>query len=117
MHKEEKEQERTLRITYVTLNLTPTVGEDDCLLYTRIVPDGRDGAVVYARSLLPGEQDDGQPVLLKPESGERLTFRQGAIRLSIEDADRLVKSEPDGYKPITNTVWTWLRFWLRRRPC
>jgi hypothetical protein len=110
MDKAEKQEDKTVRITHVTLNLTPEIGEDDCLVYTRVVPDGREGTVVYARSLLPGEQDDGRAILLEPESGERLVFRPGAIRLSIDDADRLAKTEPDGYRPITNTVWTWLRF-------
>lgn len=105
----ESKHDKTIRLTHVSLNLTPTVGEDDCLIYTRVVPDGREGAVVYARSLLPGEIDNGQPVLLRPDAGERLIFRPGTIRLSIEDADRATKPETDGYRPITNTIWTWLR--------
>lgn len=107
----EDKENTTVRITHVTLNLTANVGDDDCLLYVRVVPDGQDGTIVYARSLLPDEQDEGKPILLRPALGERLTFRPGAIRLSIEDADRLSKPEADGYRPITNTVWTWLRLW------
>jgi len=105
----EREEDATIPITYVTLNCTPDVGENDCLIYTRVVPDGRDGPVIYARSLLPDEPDDGRPVLVRPSCGERLAFRPGAIRISFDDADRPSKPEPDGYRPITNTIWTWLR--------
>ncbi len=108
MDEPEKREDKPTPIWCVTLNLTPKVGEDDCLIFTRVVQDGRDGTVVYGRSLLPGEQDDRQPILLMP--GERLTFRPGAIRFSIADADRPTRPEPDGYRAITNTIWTWLRF-------
>jgi hypothetical protein len=103
-------QDETIRITHVSVNFTPEVGADDSLLAIRIVPDGRDGPVVYGRSLLPGEQDDGSLILLRPSAGERLKFRPLALRFTIADADRQTVPEPDGYRPITNTIWTWLSF-------
>lgn len=96
------------RITHLSLNLTPEVGANDALLGIRIVPDGRDGNTVFARTLRPGEADDGTPVVLDSSAGERFRFRQGFIVVSIEQIDRQSRTGPDGYSPITNTIWTWL---------
>lgn len=95
-------------VSYVSINLSDEVGRDDSLMAVRVVPDGQCGKVVFGRSLMPGEPDDGRPIVVKPHEGERLEFRPGALRFSIWDADRNTLSEPDGYKPLTPTLWTWL---------
>lgn len=97
-----------IEIRALSLNLTPEVGVDDVLVAVRIVPDGREGKVVFARTLRPEEDDDGTPVVVNPALGERLQFRSGSIEMSIQNVDRYATSGPDGYAPITNTIWTWL---------
>jgi hypothetical protein len=51
---------------------------------------------------------DGTAVVIDPAAGERLQLRPESIQISITDVDRYAKSEPDGYAPITNTIWSWL---------
>lgn len=108
MAEQESQRQEPLEIKSLSLNLTPDTGADDALVAVRIVPEGRKGNVVFARSLRPEEDDDGTPVVVNPALGERLQFRSGAIQISIRDVDRHAKPEPDGYAPITNTIWTWL---------
>lgn len=60
-----------IEIRALSLNLTPEVGADDVLVAVRIVPDGREGKVVFARTLRPEEDDDGTPVVVNPALGER----------------------------------------------
>jgi hypothetical protein len=84
------------------------VGPDDALVTVRIAPNGRDGNIVFARILRPDEDDDGIALVINPAAGERLQLRPQSIQISIRDVDRYAKSEPDGYAPITNTIWSWL---------
>lgn len=105
---QESQTQEPIEIRSVSLNLTSEVGADDSLVALRVVPDGRDQNVVFARSLRPDEEDDGTPVVVNPALGERLLFRPGSIQISIRDVDRYAKAGPDGYAPITNTIWTWL---------
>jgi hypothetical protein len=100
------EQAKIVEIRAISLNLTPEVGTDDSVIAVRIVPDGREGNLVFGRSLRPGEEDDGTPIVLN--AGERLQFKPNSILISIQDIDRHATPGPDGYAPITNTIWTWL---------
>ena len=74
----------------------------------RVVPDGQDGNIIFGRSLSPGEHDDERGIPLDPSLGQKLEFRPGSLRFSISDADRLTREEPDGYRQLTPTLWTWL---------
>lgn len=103
-----QDQAQPIEIRYLSLNLTPEVGANDILLNVRIVPDGRDGKIVYARTLRRNEEDDGSPVFVNAADGERLEFRQNSIEISIEHIDSCSKPGSDGYAPITNTIWTWM---------
>ena len=96
------------QVTHISINLSPEVGRDDSLMAIRIVPDGRNGNVVYGRSLLPGEADDGKGVMVNPNEGERMEFRPESLRFSIWDADRSTPTEPSGYRPLAPALWTWI---------
>ncbi len=93
-------------IAYISLNLGPDVGANDTIVGVRIVPTGREGNVVYARSLNAGEADTGERITLAV--GDKLVCPPGSIMVKLEDVDRYAELEPDGYKAITNTVWTWM---------
>ena len=93
-------------IAYISLNLSPTLGANDTVVGVRVVPAGRDGNLVYARSLNEGEPDNGERIPL--EIGDKLVCPPGSIKVTLEDVDRYAEQEFDGYAPITNTVWTWL---------
>jgi len=97
-----------VEIGAISLNLTPEVGADDLMIWVRVVPAGKEGLRVYGRSLLPDELDDGRKIVVNRSIGETLHFRPGSVRFSIQDVDRLSKAGPDGYRPITNTIWRWL---------
>ena len=88
------------------MNLSPTLGANDTVVGVRVVPAGRDGNLVYARSLNEGEPDNGERIPL--EIGDKLVCPPGSIKVTLEDVDRYAEQEFDGYAPITNTVWTWL---------
>ena len=49
---------------------------NESLLYSRLVPDGREGNKVFARSLHPGEEDTGEGVNVR--AGEQLIIRVGS---------------------------------------
>ena len=93
-------------IAYISLNLSPTLGANDTVVGVRVVPAGRDGNLVYARSLNEGEPDNGERIPL--EIGDKLVCPPGSIKVTLEDVDRYAEQEFDGYAPIINTVWTWL---------
>lgn len=95
-------------IRAISINLSPQVGTDDLLLWVPIIPDGRDGNVVYARTLRLGESNPHVPVLVNTEAGETLQFRTGSVEFSILDIDRHAKQDADGFAPISNTLWTWM---------
>jgi hypothetical protein len=105
-----------IEVKAISLNLSPNVGADDGLISVRIVPDGRDGNVVFGRSLRPGEADDGRGVVVAPDRGERLAFKPGAIHFAVSDIDCRALRGPDGYARITNTIWTWLSFGNDAKP-
>ena len=80
---------------------------DEPLLTARLVPDGRDGNTVYARSLRPGEEDTGEGVHL--DAGDRLVIRAVGLSFSTDDIDAQSEDGLGGYAPVSNTVWTWYR--------
>ncbi len=97
-----------MEIRAISFNLSSQVGADDLLLWVPVVPDGRDGRIVYARTLRTGESNPNVPVAFDPEAGETLQFRPGSIEISILDVDRYAQHDSDGFAPISNTLWTWL---------
>ena len=94
-------------IDYLTINIGPDVGDNDALIKVRVIPVGRNGNKVIGKTLTCGETDSGDTITIWP--GEKLLFPAGNINISIQDIDRENKLEPDGYAPISNTVWTWLQ--------
>ena len=98
-----------LSIEGIGIHLTDEVGATDDLIYfARIIPDGRDGRIVYARTLHHGEPDPGLKVTVRPQTGEILEFREGSLCFSTKDVDDLlIKTTPTSQ--ITNTLWTWFR--------
>lgn len=97
-----------MEIRAISINLTERVGADDGLLWVRVVPDGRDGKFVFARTLRIGEPDLGIPVTIDPSAGETLHFKPGSVEISISHIDQHAQREADGFAPISNTLWTWL---------
>ena len=53
-------------ITYMSFNLGPDAGVDDNLVGIRVIPTGRDGSTVLARTLNYGELDSGEGIVLEP---------------------------------------------------
>lgn len=104
----EQELVLTQRVEAIGISLTPEAGRrDDLLTSLRIVPDGRDGSTVYGRTLRYGEHDTGEAVHLRP--GDTFSLRPDALMLELEAIDeQMAVSFDDGYKTLTNTVWTWL---------
>lgn len=95
-------------IDSISLNLTPQVGEKDALLMLRVVPDGREGKTVYARTLRSGEVDTGEAVILDRTKGEQLRFRPGAIEVTLRVVDEFLSRRPTGQHSISLTLLTWL---------
>ncbi len=78
------------------------------LLSGRVVPIGREGNIVYARTLRRGEEDTGEVVHLEP--GDRIVFPAGGLVVDSRDIDENHNpSGPGGYRPVANTVWSWYR--------
>ena len=78
---------------------------DELLFYSRLVPDGREGNKVFARSLRPGEEDTGEGVNVR--AGEQLIIRAGGLVVNSDEIDALSPKGYGGYAPVANTVWTW----------
>ena len=84
-------------------------GQGNFVFSGRLVPDGREGNVVYARSLRRGEKDTGEGVHVGP--GEELVIRAGGLAIDSRDIDELHNPiGAGGYRPIANTVWAWHQF-------
>ena len=79
----------------------------ELLVYGRLVPDGREGNKVFARSLRPGEEDTGEGVNVR--AGEQLIVRAGGLVVNSDEIDALSPKGYGGYAPVANTVWTWYR--------
>ena len=78
---------------------------DELLFYGRLVPDGREGNKVFARSLRPGEEDTGEGVTVR--AGEQLIVRAGGLVINSDEIDAQSPKGYGGYAPVANTVWTW----------
>ena len=77
----------------------------ELLFYNRLVPDGREGNKVYARSLRPGEEDTGEVVNIN--AGDELVIRAGGLVINSDEIDALSPKGFGGYAPVANTIWTW----------
>ena len=75
------------------------------LLTGRLVPDGREGNKVFARTLRWGEEDTGEVVNVG--AGEQLIIRAGGLVINSDEIDALSPRGFGGYAPVANTVWTW----------
>ena len=74
----------------------------------RLVPLGRKGNIVYARSLRPGEEDTGKDVHVK--AGEQLVIPAGELVVDSREVDAYYNHAGlGGYAQVANTVWTWYR--------
>ena len=74
----------------------------------RLVPLRREGNIVYARTLRPGEEDTGEAVKL--ERGDRLVIPPGELVIDSRQIDAYFNPRgAGGYAPVANTVWTWYR--------
>ena len=82
-----------------------TQDSSDLLYMSRLVPDGREGNKVFARSLRPGEEDTGEGVNVR--AGEQLVIRAGGLVINSDEIDALSPKGYGGYAPVANTVWTW----------
>ena len=90
----------------IDVHFGPEVTGSNLLARVRVVPDRREGNVVYGRSLEVGEVDSGKGIPVFDDLSVR--FPVGSIRMTVADVD--AHSEPDskGYAPVANAVWTWL---------
>ena len=90
--------------TAVTNDSNQTDG--DFLFASRLVPLGRKGNIVYARSLRRGEEDTGEGVSLK--AGEKIVIPPGELIINSREIDAYYNpAGTGGYAPVANTVWTW----------
>ncbi len=78
--------------------------EDEVVWVARLVPDGREGKKVFARSLRPGEVDTGEVVHV--EAGEELVIRAGGLSIGSDEIDADSPVGMGGYAPVANTIWT-----------
>lgn len=95
-------------IRYIGLTMTSEVGAPDSVVDVRVVAAGRQGRVVFGRTLHPDEHDSGEPIRFDPEAGEVLRFEPGAVAISLVDVERHAKVDSFGYAPVAGTLWTWL---------
>ena len=88
--------------------------DEEFLVSLRVVPAGREGNTVYGRTLRHGEEvDPDEGVLVK--AGERFVFKKGDLMIDARAVDELYNPEErGGYRPISNTVWTWHHFTSER---
>ena len=78
-------------VTYISLNLPSGM-----LLSMRVVPDGREGNIVYGRTLRWGETDDGRGVPIA--AGEEFVIRKGGLVVQLDHIDSLSKSGARGLR-------------------
>ena len=95
-------------ITHLALHLGPNVGANDALIGVRVVPAGRDGNKIIAKTLNQGQPDSGEGITR--HAGEKLLLPPGNARITIQDVDKENSPHADGYAAASNTIWTWLQF-------
>ena len=79
--------------------------QDEFLTSGRLIPIGREGNKVFARTLRPGEEDTGEVVHLEP--GDQLVIPPGGLVIDSREIDARSTKGIGGYAPVANTVWTW----------
>ena len=80
--------------------------EGEFLFGGRLVPIKREGNIVYARPLRPGEKDTGETVKL--QAGDRLVIPAEELVFNSREIDAYYNPKGfGGYAPVANTVWTW----------
>ena len=99
---------KPISVKSVSINLTGQLGENDALLFVRVVPNGRDGSTVYGRTLNPGEPDSDVAVEFFPYRGDELHFEVGSLNVYLNDLFKTVRPDENGYLPIANVLWTWM---------
>ena len=90
----------------IAIHIGPVVNASNCLARIRVVPDHKDGNLIYGRSLRPGEPDGGQGIPVFERMS--LKFPVGSIQLTIADVECHTDNKIGSYSPVTNVVWTWL---------
>ena len=83
-------------ITYLSVSPGPNAGDNDAWIGVRVVPVGRDGKSIFARTLNEGEPDSGEGIIVQP-GDERIVFPPGNLTITIKDIDRESRPGPDGY--------------------
>lgn len=79
----------------------------ETLFFRRIRQTGRDGHKVLVEMIGPGESAPSKPVYLG--LGDEIAFPPGSIAMSFDAIDAALSGAEVGYRPIANSVWTWLR--------
>jgi len=79
----------------------------ETLFFRRIRQTRRDGHKVFVEMIGPGESIPSKPVYLGP--GDEIVFPPGSIAVSFDAVDAALGGADVGYRPIANSVWTWLR--------
>ena len=81
--------------------------KDEFLFAARLIPMGREGNRVFARTLRLGEEDAGETIKLEP--GDQLVIPAGGLVVNSREIDAYSIKGLGGYAPVANTVWTWYR--------
>lgn len=80
----------------------------DTLFFRPIRQTGRDGHKVFVEMIGPGEPAPSKPVYLGP--GDEIVFPPGSIAVSFDAIDAALGGAEAGYRPVADSVWTWLRY-------
>lgn len=96
-------------ITGVSLNTSEEVGDTKGLLTSAFIRQvGREGNIVFAETVPPDEAPPSRPVYLG--QGDQLSFRAGSVTVSFASIDAARGSDKGDYRPVANSIWTWLHF-------
>ena len=99
------------RITHIGIGLGPEKGNNDILPFkVRVLPTGKEGNMVFGRTLRFGEEDSGEAIIV--EDGGTLVFPPKSMALDISAVDQQNKSErhgygDDSYRSISPTLYLW----------
>jgi len=100
---------RPHEISHLSLHLGAEVGVQDAMVWTRVIPAGRDGKRVFARSLLKDEPNPGTKVILYPYLGETFHIEPGNLKIFFKDVDRIYSRDEEGYAPISDLLFLWMK--------